>query len=150
MQPCDLIRHRQNRSTNLVDKLLMLLYTLLCRYSCINKQVSILASGSTNEKNGDGAVPAYRKIEDDIRLKVKDGRLPVGAMLASRHNLAKEYGVALSTAQQAIANLIADGILESFDRRGTFVARPKRLEAAVASPSSYSQSSGSAVVAVSA
>jgi DNA-binding LacI/PurR family transcriptional regulator len=49
-------------------------------------------------------------------------------MLSSRHNLAKEYGVALSTAQQAIANLIADGILESFDRRGTFVARPKRVE----------------------
>jgi len=73
-------------------------------------------------------VPAYRRIEDDIRLKVKDGRLPVGSMLASRHNLAKEYGVALSTAQQAIANLIADGILESFDRRGTFVARPKRIE----------------------
>jgi len=44
-------------------------------------------------------------------------------MLASRHNLAKEYGVALSTAQRAIANLIADGILESLDRRGTFVAR---------------------------
>jgi len=73
-------------------------------------------------------MPAYRRIEDDIRMKVKDGRLPVGSMLASRHNLAKEYGVALSTAQQAIANLIADGILESFDRRGTFVARPKRVE----------------------
>jgi DNA-binding LacI/PurR family transcriptional regulator len=43
-------------------------------------------------------------------------------MLASRHNLAREYGVALSTAQQAIANLVADGTLETYDRRGTFVA----------------------------
>jgi DNA-binding LacI/PurR family transcriptional regulator len=68
-------------------------------------------------------MPAYRRIEDDIRLKVQDGRLPAGSMLASRHNLAKEYGVALSTAQRAIANLIADGVLESLDRRGTFVAR---------------------------
>ena len=82
-----------------------------------------MASGSTNEKNNGGSVPAYRRIEDDIRLKVKDGRLPEGTMLASRHNLAKEYGVALSTAQRAIANLIADGILESLDRRGTFVTR---------------------------
>ena len=82
-----------------------------------------MASRKTNDKNDYGGVPAYRKIEDDIRLKVSDGRLPEGAMLASRHNLAKEYGVALSTAQRAIANLIADGILESLDRRGTFVAR---------------------------
>jgi len=88
-----------------------------------------LTSNTTQtNKRSSSAVPAYRRIEDDIRLKVKDGRLPVGSMLASRHNLAKEYGVALSTAQQAIANLIADGILESFDRRGTFVARPKRME----------------------
>ncbi len=49
-------------------------------------------------------------------------------MLASRHNLAREYGVALSTAQMAIANLIADGVLETFDRRGTFVARGARRE----------------------
>ena len=90
-----------------------------------------MASGSTNEKNNNG-VPAYRKIEDDIRLKVKDGRLPEGTMLASRHNLAKEYGVALSTAQRAIANLIADGILESLDRRGTFVTR--RVAAELVAP----------------
>lgn len=82
-----------------------------------------MASGSTNEYDRPDAVPAYRRIEDDIRLKIGDGRLAAGSMLASRHNLAKEYGVALSTAQRAIANLISEGILESLDRRGTFVKR---------------------------
>src|SRR5579871_1725186 len=67
-------------------------------------------------------IPVYRQIEEDIRSKVRDHRLPVGAMLAGRHSLAKEYGVSLSTVQQAIANLIADGTLETYDRRGTFVA----------------------------
>ncbi len=68
-------------------------------------------------------VPAYRRIEEDIRSRVRDGRLPPGTMLANRHNLAREYGVSLSTTQQAVANLIAAGVLETFDRRGTFVTR---------------------------
>lgn len=73
-------------------------------------------------------IPAYQRIEEDIRSKVQDGRLPAGAMLASRQNLAKEYGVALSTVQQAIANLIAAGTLETSDRRGTFVTRTHRIQ----------------------
>lgn len=68
-------------------------------------------------------IPAYRRIEEDIRSRVRDGRLPAGTMLANRHNLAREYGVSLSTAQQAVANLIAHGILETYDRRGTFVTQ---------------------------
>ncbi len=75
------------------------------------------------------AIPAYQRIEEDIREKVRDGRLLAGTMLANRHNLAREYGVALSTVQQAIANLIADGTLETYDRRGTFVSRERRYEA---------------------
>lgn len=71
---------------------------------------------------------AYERVEEDIRGKVRDGRLPAGAMLANRHNLAREYGVSLSTVQQAVANLIADGTLESFDRRGTFVAHSRGAE----------------------
>jgi len=61
-------------------------------------------------------------------LKISDGSLPAGTMLSSRQNLAKEYGVALSTAQQAVANLIADGILETYDRKGTFVTQRKKSE----------------------
>ncbi len=68
-------------------------------------------------------VPAYRRIEEDLRAQMRDGRLPAGAMLAGRHHLAREYGVALSTIQQAVANLIADHFLETQNRRGTFVTR---------------------------
>jgi DNA-binding LacI/PurR family transcriptional regulator/DNA-binding transcriptional regulator YhcF (GntR family) len=78
----------------------------------------------TDDEQSSARVPAYQRIEDDIRMKVRDGRLPAGTMLASRHKLAREYGVALSTAQQAIARLLADNTLETFDRRGTFVAHP--------------------------
>jgi len=87
-----------------------------------------LAAESTTQKNKGVSLPAYRRIEDDLRLKINDGSLPAGTMLSSRQNLAKEYGVALSTAQQAVANLIADGILETFDRKGTFVTQGRKSE----------------------
>ncbi|BDI28967.1 hypothetical protein CCAX7_10180 [Capsulimonas corticalis] len=79
-------------------------------------------------------VPAYLRIEENIRGRIADGSLAVGTRLASRHNLAKEYGVALSTVQQAFANLIADGVLESFDRNGTFVARAQVLDRTASPP----------------
>jgi len=79
-------------------------------------------SASSNRERSLPSAHAYQRIADDIRARVRDGRLSAGAMLASRHNLAKEYGVALSTAQQAIASLLADGTLKTLDRRGTFVA----------------------------
>jgi DNA-binding LacI/PurR family transcriptional regulator/ribosomal protein S25 len=84
---------------------------------------------ASNKKAPQGRVPAYQRIEEDIRSKVKDGRLAPGAMLANRHNLAREYGVALSTAQQAIAKLAADGVLVTYDRRGTFVSHPSAGDA---------------------
>lgn len=86
------------------------------------------ASPTPKNKRTALRTPAYRRIEEDIRAKVRDGRLPAGTMLMGRHNLAKEYGVALSTAQQAVSNLIADGILETSDRRGTFVSHPVRQQ----------------------
>jgi DNA-binding LacI/PurR family transcriptional regulator/DNA-binding transcriptional regulator YhcF (GntR family) len=90
-----------------------------------------------NKKNI-SPVPAYQRIEEDIRAQVRDGRLLPGQMLASRRNLTLEYGVALSTVQQAIANLVADGTLEASDRRGTFVA--VRNEAADPTPAAISES----------
>lgn len=82
-----------------------------------------MASPLTKKKVKENqTVYAYQRVEQDLREKVQDGRLPAGSMLAGRHNLAREYGVSLATAQQAISNLIADGILEATDRRGTFVA----------------------------
>lgn len=78
--------------------------------------------GEAADKTKKRTAPAYQRIEEDIRSKVRDGRLPAGTMLAGRHSLAREYGVALSTAQQAVARLITDGVLETSDRRGTFVA----------------------------
>ncbi len=67
-------------------------------------------------------LPAYRRIEHNLRARIRAGHLPTGTMLPSRKNLAKEYGVALRTVERAIANLLADGTLRADNGRGTFVA----------------------------
>ncbi|MBC8139148.1 MAG: GntR family transcriptional regulator, partial [Fibrella sp.] len=101
-----------------------------------------MVSQLTKKKvKADQTVYAYQRVEQDLRDKVRDGRLPAGSMLAGRHNLAREYGVSLATAQQAISHLIADGTLEAADRRGTFVAHrhtPMTNDALLRIPSVHS------------
>ena len=66
----------------------------------------------------------YKRIEIDLRKQVEGGRWPVGAMLPSRRDLARQYDVSLVTLDRAIGPLLADGTLRADDRRGTFVLKP--------------------------
>jgi DNA-binding LacI/PurR family transcriptional regulator len=68
-------------------------------------------------------LPAYQRIEEDIRAQIRAGRWPLGASLPSRRDMAKLYGVQLPTLQRAIASLLADGTLTATARQGTIVAR---------------------------
>lgn len=65
----------------------------------------------------------YRRIEIDLRRRIGDGGWPVGTMLPSRRDLAREYSVSLVTLDRAIGPLLAEGILRADDRRGTFVSQ---------------------------
>jgi DNA-binding LacI/PurR family transcriptional regulator len=65
----------------------------------------------------------YKKIETDIRRKICRGIWPVGGLIPSRQQLAREYGVDLSTIQKAVSTLLADGVVASDGTRGTYVSR---------------------------
>ncbi|MGI4787959.1 MAG: substrate-binding domain-containing protein [Janthinobacterium lividum] len=65
----------------------------------------------------------YRRIEIDLRRQVNGGKWPVGAMLPSRRDLARQYAVSLVTLDRAIGPLLVDGTLRADDRRGTFVLK---------------------------
>jgi DNA-binding LacI/PurR family transcriptional regulator len=69
-----------------------------------------------------GSHPAYRAIAEKIRSQVASGMLVPGALLPSHRMLAAEHGVAIGTVQQAVATLVADGILVTEANRGLFVA----------------------------
>ena len=72
--------------------------------------------------------PAYRRIERDLRQRLRKGEWNMGAVLPSRQMLARGYGVDLSTVQKAVANMLSDGTLRADNGRGTYVARDPFLE----------------------
>jgi DNA-binding LacI/PurR family transcriptional regulator len=63
----------------------------------------------------------YKKIESDLRHKIRRGVWPVGMQIPSRKQLAREYGVDLSTIQKAMSGLLLDGVVASVSTRGTYV-----------------------------
>ncbi len=74
---------------------------------------------------GSGA-PIYRQIVDQIRLGVATGALPPGEALPSVRSLAERLVVNANTVAHAYAELVRDGVLESHQGRGVFVASRKR------------------------
>lgn len=73
----------------------------------------------------DSPLPLYHQLEQALRSRIGSGSWPPGSMICSERELMQAAGVSRATVRQAIANLIADGLLERMHGRGTFVARPK-------------------------
>jgi len=69
--------------------------------------------------------PIYRQIVDQVRLGVATGALAPGAPLPSVRGLAEELLINFNTVAKAYGELVRDGVLESQQGLGYFVA-PKR------------------------
>ncbi|GIV98244.1 MAG: GntR family transcriptional regulator [Herpetosiphonaceae bacterium] len=67
-------------------------------------------------------IPLYQQIADQIRERVRSGALPPGTRLPPVRQLANELGLTRLTVHTAYAELQAEGIIESFVGRGSFVA----------------------------
>jgi GntR family transcriptional regulator len=67
--------------------------------------------------------PMYRYIADDLRSKIKDGRLAPNDKLPTEGELSEEYAASRNTVREAIRRLTDEGLLESRPGQGTFVAR---------------------------
>ncbi len=70
-------------------------------------------------------LPAYRRIDGDIRSRIEGGALAPGDRIESERQLAGRYGVSLMTARHALKELEADGLVERRIGAGTFVAPPR-------------------------
>jgi GntR family transcriptional regulator len=70
--------------------------------------------------------PIYRQIADQIRLGVATGALTPGQAMPSVRSLAERLVVNANTVAHAYAELVRDGVLESHQGRGVFVANQKR------------------------
>lgn len=87
----------------------------------------VRGSGKKSLKNQASKVSAdisvYRRIESDLRDKIRNGQWSAGSLLPSQRDLAQEYRVSPGTVRRAVERLLSDGTLLTEDRRGTFVAR---------------------------
>jgi GntR family transcriptional regulator len=68
-----------------------------------------------------GGTPLYRRIQADLRDRVAAGELPPGTQVETELELMARYGVSRATVRQALAGLVAEGLLEIRRGRGTFV-----------------------------
>jgi len=73
------------------------------------------------------SVPIYRQVTDQIRHAVATGRVEVGAPLPSVRSLAAELVLNPNTIAKAYAALVRDGVLESQQGRGYFVAQRREI-----------------------
>lgn len=70
--------------------------------------------------NGDG--PYYLQIYEQIREKIIQHQLPLHTKLPSKRQLARDLSVSVHTVQEAYAQLVAEGYIDSKERSGYFVA----------------------------
>ncbi len=73
------------------------------------------------------ATPLYRRIMETIRAEIAQGSLPPGARVPSEHELVRRFGVARMTANRALNELAAEGLIVRAPGSGTYVAE-RRLE----------------------
>ncbi len=72
--------------------------------------------------------PLYLQVAEQIQERIRSGALPTGSRLPPIRELARQLGLTRLTVHNAYAELQADGWIESFVGRGSFVAaRPGAL-----------------------
>jgi GntR family transcriptional regulator len=78
--------------------------------------------------DADSRVPRYLQVASVLRRRIRDGHWPVGARIATLEELEHEFGVARVTVRQAIDLLQGEGLVKSFQGRGTFVTKAPEMD----------------------
>ena len=74
-----------------------------------------------------GKTPIYRQIIDQMRSSIAVGKIEVGEPLPSVRGLANELVINPNTIAKAYAVLVNDGVIESQQGRGYFVAKRREI-----------------------
>jgi GntR family transcriptional regulator len=71
--------------------------------------------------------PIYRQIVDQVRLAVATEALPAGHAMPSVRSLADQLLINVNTVAKAYGELVRDGVLESRQGLGVFVAARRQI-----------------------
>jgi GntR family transcriptional regulator len=85
-----------------------------------------MSSFQVNIATGTGT-PIYRQIIDQVRLAVATGALPAGQDMPSVRSLADRLVINANTVVKAYGELVRDGVLESRQGLGFFVAEKRQV-----------------------
>jgi len=69
----------------------------------------------------------HSAVAQALLQKIEGGVWAAGERIPSEQDIAIDHGVAYMTARQAVSSLVAEGVLERYGRRGTFVAHRPSL-----------------------
>jgi GntR family transcriptional regulator len=85
-----------------------------------------VAAFNINITTGSGT-PIYRQIVDQVRLAVATETVPAGHAMPSVRSLAEQLVLNANTVAKAYGELVRDGVLESHQGMGFFVAAHRRI-----------------------
>ncbi|MFI8481534.1 GntR family transcriptional regulator [Pseudomonas sp. NPDC078700] len=72
----------------------------------------------------DQRLPLYQRLRDEMLAKISSGQWRPGEPIPTEAELTKIYSVAIGTVRKAVDTLVADGLLQRNQGRGTYVRRP--------------------------
>ena len=72
----------------------------------------------------DGAMPLYLQIKNQIRQEIEAGRYASGDKLPSEREMCETYGVSRIPVRKALEQLETEGLIQSFQGKGSFVRTP--------------------------
>jgi GntR family transcriptional regulator len=81
--------------------------------------------------NARGPEPLHSQVAEHLRGQISSGELQPNDMLPSEQELSRHFGVARMTARHGVSHLVNEGLLYRVPGRGTFVAEPKFVSAAL-------------------
>lgn len=72
----------------------------------------------------DNRLPAYQRLRDEFARSISERNWLPGEAIPPEQELARTTGTSVGTVRKAIEILVAEGLLERFQGRGTYVRRP--------------------------
>ncbi|NTG42683.1 GntR family transcriptional regulator [Rhizobium rhizogenes] len=73
----------------------------------------------------DDRLPRYQRLRDDLAARINRQEWRPGESIPSEAELSATYSVAVGTVRKAIDQLVADGVVERHQGRGTYVRRAR-------------------------
>lgn len=72
----------------------------------------------------DARLPLYHRIRDALQAEIAAQKWRPGQALPTETELARSHGASIGTVRKAVDSLVADGLLERFQGKGTYLRRP--------------------------